>query len=69
MSPLISTASSTSLDFLPASEVRVRGTEGEKERSDALKVLVKHSLKSDFIRMAEQTEVQLGTGGLCQREP
>ena len=62
-------SSLTCLIEVSNSEVRVRGTEGEKERSDALKVLVKHSLKSDFIRMAEQTEVQLGTGGLCQREP
>ena len=62
-------SSSTCLIEVSNSEVRVRGIEGEKERSDALKVLVKHSLKSDFIGMAELTEVQLGTRVLCQHQP
>ena len=41
-------SSLTCLIEVSNNEVRVRGIEGEKERSDALKVLVKHSLKSGF---------------------
>ena len=56
-------SSLTCLIEVSNNEVRVRGIEGEKERSDALKVLVKHSLKSGFTWMAQQPEVQLGLEG------
>lgn len=41
-------SSLTCLIEVSNSEVRVTGIEGEKERSVALKLLVKHSLKSDI---------------------